>query len=82
MKLTVNNLLTQLHDTFGDDEPSPQVAQLMQDMQLHIKDWDAHTPESDILETADALVTELEAEHPHAVGIVRKIIETLNNIGV
>lgn len=78
----VNNLLTQLHDTFGDNKPSPQVEQLMLDMQRHINRWDTPTPEEDIFDTAEALVAELEVKHPGAAGVVRKIIETLNNIGV
>jgi hypothetical protein len=82
MKLTINNLMTQLHDTFGDDEPSPQVAQLMQEMQRHVKHWETPAPEEALLDTAEALATELEVEHPAAATVVRRIIEALNNMGV
>ncbi len=82
MKLTINNLMTQLHDTFGDDEPSPQVAQLMQEMERHVQHWESPAPEEALLDTAEALATELEVEHPAATSIIRKIIETLNNMGV
>lgn len=82
MKLTINNLMTQLHDTFGDDEPSPQVAQLMQEMERHVQHWQSPAPEDALLDTAEALAAELEVEHPAATGVVRKIIEALNNMGV
>lgn len=82
MKPRINNLLTQLHDTFGDNEPSPQVAHLMQEMQRHVQHWESPAPEEALLDTAEALATELEVEHPAASTVVRKIIEALNNMGV
>lgn len=81
-KIVINNLLTQLHDTFGDEQPSAQVEQLMRDMKLHMNQWDSPSPEEEMVTTAQALLAELEIEHPQAVSVARKLIETLTNMGV
>ena len=81
-KKTVDNLLTQLHDTFGDDQPSPEIERLMLDMQVHMNQWDAATPEQEMLETAKSLAAELESEHPQGFAVLRKIISTLSDMGL
>ena len=81
-KKTIDNLLTQLHDAYGDDRPSPKIQQLMLDMQVHINQWNATAPEEGLLTTAKALAAELEVDHPQAAAVIRKIIGTLNDIGV
>ena len=78
-KKTIDRLISQIHEAYGDNEPSPQGAQLMRDMQKHAGQADAG---SDLQATANALLAELEADHPQAVAVARKVIETLGNIGV
>lgn len=82
MKPTINNLLSQLHDTFAGDEPSPKAAELLRDMQLHMNRWNTPSPEEELIDTADALFVELETDHPQAAMLVRKIIETFANMGM
>lgn len=82
-KPKIENLLTQMHDAFGDNTPSPEVARLMQKVQEQMHDWDQpEPPEPSMLDTAEMLLAEIESEHPQAAAIMLKIIETLNNIGV
>jgi len=75
----IKSLLTQLHDTFGGNAPSPQVNELMQKMQQHV-----HTGsiEPEISDTASDLLLEVEAEHPDATIIVLNIIEILDKMGI
>jgi len=75
----IKSLLTQLHDTFGSNAPSPQVAELMKKMQQHLHSDDV---EPEISDTASDLLLEVEAEHPDATIIVLNIIETLDKMGI
>lgn len=75
----INNLLTRLHDTFGGNAPSPQVAELMQKMQQHVQ---TSGVEPEISDTASDLLLEVEAEHPDATIIVLDIIEVLDKMGI
>jgi hypothetical protein len=81
-KLVIDHLLTQLHDTFGDEQPSAEVDRLMRDMKHHMNQWNTPSPEEEMVSTAHALLAELEVDHPQAVSVARKLIETLSNIGV
>lgn len=79
----IENLISQLHDTFGDDETSAQQARLMQDLENHIHNWDEPAlPDPTIAETVEMLLEEIEEDHPKAAAVVKQIMEVLQNIGV
>jgi len=75
----IKNLLTQLHDTFAGNAPSPQVNELMNKMQQHLE---SGSVEPEISDTASDLLLEVEAEHPDATIIVLNIIEMLDKMGI
>lgn len=73
----VKSLLTQLHQSFGDNAPSPQVKQLLDEMQRQ-----ADSANPDMSDAASNLLLELEGEHPQATSIVLRIIEILDSMGI
>ena len=73
----IKNLLSQLHDTFGSNAPSPQIAELMAQMQRQLDSGNA-----DVSDAASELLLEVEAEHPDATAIVLNIIEVLDRMGI
>lgn len=81
-KKTLDHLITQLHEAIGDDQPSPQVAQLIHDMERQVNRWNPPAPEDGLKLAAENLVTALEAEHPQAVAVARKIMAALVDIGI
>ncbi len=79
----IENLMSELHDRFGDDEQSIEQQQLMQAIESHLRDGDGEqvldpTP----LETLELLVERLEERHPGASVVLRDLLETLKNMGV
>ena len=82
-KEKIENLITTLHETFGDNELSSQQAQLMEDMKTHLHNWDdPEIADPSLKETVELLLSGIENKHPKAATIIKEIIETLNNIGV
>ena len=82
-KLKLENLITQLHDQFGDDEVSPLQAQLIKTMESHIhtrNEPDFEDP--DLRETAELLLQNVELDHPKAAEVIRGILKVLGDIGV
>jgi hypothetical protein len=79
----VKNLISQLHDTFGDDLTSPQQQQLMDSMKSHVHNWGETEPvDPNFQECVELLLEDVEEQHPAAAGIVREILEVLGNIGI
>ncbi|MCB1615026.1 MAG: DUF4404 family protein [Pseudomonadales bacterium] len=77
------NLITRLHDSFGDEEVSPQQQQLLDDMKLHIHNINEPAPtDPDMLQTIETLIEDIEEDHPKAAGLARDIMEILVNIGI
>ncbi len=82
-KERVESLITDLHERFGDDLPSPQQQELMAQLQAHIHDLgEAEPVEPDFLEAVEVYLAEIEGEHPKAAAVVHQILDTLRNIGV
>ena len=82
-KVKIANLLTSLHDRFGDDLTSPQQQQLMADLQNHMHKWGEEEPvDPDFQETVNVLLENIEEQHPKAAIVVREIMAVLKNIGV
>jgi hypothetical protein len=80
---TIKNLITSLHERFGDDLTSPQQQQLMEKLNLYSHKLDQKEPvDPDIKETLELLLEELEVQHPQAAGIIRQVIEALGNMGI
>ena len=82
-KEKVENLISKLHQTFGNDELSPQQEQLINDMKAHLHNWDEpEISDPTFRETAEILLNDIKENHPKAALIAKEIIDTLNNIGV
>ena len=82
-KQQIENLISNLHDHFGDDATSPQQQQLIEKMERHIHNvQDPELIEPSFKETVELLIEEVEEEHPKAAAIAREILEVLGNIGV
>ena len=82
-KTKITNLITSLHDRFGDDLTSTQQQQLIKDLQSHIHAWDETEPvDPDFQDTVNLLLEDIEQEHPKAAALVREIMHILQNIGV
>lgn len=76
-------LITDLHDSFGDDETSQQQQQLMQQLQIYVHDIDTAEPvPPGLIESAEILLEEMEEGYPKTAAIIRQVINTLGNIGV
>jgi hypothetical protein len=76
-------LMTELHDTFGNHEPTPQQQQLMRSLEQHVHgvgEPDIERP--DLVESLEVMVEDLEAEHPRTAGVFREILGALRNMGV
>lgn len=79
----LENLITELHDMFGDDETSPQQAQLLQDMRNHLHALDEPEPEDPgIVESAEIMLKMVELEHPKAAEVLKKILHVMEDIGI
>jgi len=74
----IRNLLSRLHDSFGGNAPSPQVHQLMEQMQQQLQ---AGGDEA-LSDSASALLAEVEGEHPDGTALVLEIIEVLDRMGI
>ena len=82
-KAKITNLITSLHERFGDDLTSSQQQQLMKDLQNHIHKWDEKEPvDPNMQETVNLLIEDIEEQHPKAAAVVREIMHVLENMGV
>jgi hypothetical protein len=76
-------LISELHDSFGDDETSPQQQQLMQQLQTYLHDIDTAEPvPPDLIESAEILLDEVEVAYPKTATIIRQVIKALGNMGI
>ncbi len=80
----MRNLITEMHEMYGDEEPSEAQKRLMEQLELHThpKGTKDQYGEPVPLDTLEMLVEEMAAEHPRTAGVMREILETLKNIGV
>lgn len=82
-KQKIENLMSELHETFGDSEVSPEQEALLKSVEEHIhSSSELEAPEPNLLESLELLVTEIEEDHPRASAVVAEILRTLRNIGV
>lgn len=78
------NLISQLHDLYGDDQPSEAQQRLMDQLEMHIhpKGTKDQYGEPVPLDTLEYLIEDMAAEHPRTTAVMRELLETLKNIGV
>ena len=82
-KQTLQNLISSLHDQFGDDAVSSQQQQLMQDLENHIHGMNETEPlDPNIQETLTLLLDDAEERHPQSAAIIREVMEALKNMGI
>ena len=76
-------LTSELHDSFRDDEISPQQQQLMQQLQTYVHDIDTAEPvPPSLIESSEILLDEVEEGYPQTAAIIRQVIKALGNIGI
>lgn len=82
-KTRLEDLISRLHQQFGDSTLSPQQSQLMQDMQDHLHNMDESEPQDpDLQDVVELLIKEIEDQHPKAASTANEILGILNNIGI
>lgn len=82
-KQTLKNLISSLHDNFGDNETSLQQQQLMRDLESHIHGMNEATPtDPNIQETLTHLLEEVEIRNPKSAAIIREVMDALKNMGI
>jgi len=82
-KAKIENLMTELHDRFGEVEPSPQQTQLLAELQqnMHLT-TDSDDADPTPVETIELLLDNLGDDHPRVAAVLRELMDTLKNIGV
>lgn len=79
----LRNLITELHDSFGDIETSPQQQQLMRQLQQFSHNLDEAEPTNpNFTETAEILLEDIKETYPKSAAIIREVIHALGNMGV
>ncbi|MBC6904572.1 DUF4404 family protein [Saccharophagus sp. K07] len=79
----LENLMTELHERFGEVEPSPQQQQLLEDLQQRIHNVSAGgAAEPTPLDTIEVMIESLGEKHPNVTALLRELLDTLKNIGV
>ena len=81
-KERIAGLITELHDTFGDEAASDQQKQLLATMRDNAHALGEEEHNITMLETANLLLEEISEDHPQAASVVRQIIKLLGDIGV
>jgi hypothetical protein len=82
-KARIENLMTELHDRFGELEPSPQQEQLLAELQKHLHAvTESDKPDLTPVETIELLLDNLGEDHPRVATVLRELMDTLKNIGV
>ena len=79
----LKTLISDLHDSFGDDETSSQQQQLMQQLQMYVHDIGTAEPvPPGLVESAEILLDEVEEDYPQTAAIIKQIINVLGNMGI
>ncbi len=77
-KQKLENLMTELHDAFGNDSPSESQKQLLASLEAHIHEFNAAAPiDPTPLETVELLLEQLGEEHPKTSAILTEFIGVL-----
>lgn len=82
-KAKIENLMTELHDRFGEMEPSPQQERLLAELQSHVHDVsEGSVKDPTPLESIQLMIDDLGDNHPNVSALLRELLDTLKNIGV
>lgn len=82
-KARIEYLMTELHERFGELEPSPQQQRLLAELQTHVHEvTESDKPDPTPLETIELLLDNVRGDHPRVAAILRELMDTLKNIGV
>lgn len=82
-KEKLQSLLSELHESLGDVEPSAAQMDLLDSVKRFAHSEGEETPtEPDLLDALELWVEEQREYHPHAAGIIDRIIKTLGDIGI
>ncbi|MFT6790979.1 MAG: hypothetical protein ACJA04_000179 [Cellvibrionaceae bacterium] len=80
---TVQTLISDLHDRFGDDLTSPQQQELMKKLKMHAHNLNENEPtDLDFKDTLTVLLEDIEVQHPQEAQVIREVIQTLSNMGI
>lgn len=79
----IKNLMSELHELFGDSQVSAEQAALLKSVEDHVhSSAERDLPEPSMLESLELLVSEIEEEHPKASAVVGQIVNALKNMGI
>lgn len=79
----IKNLISELHELYGDDQASPQQIKLLQDLERGVHPEGKLGPEDPSpVETVELLLEEFGEEHPKVSAALRELMDTLKNFGV
>lgn len=82
-KEKINNLMTELHHTFGLGTTSEQQKKLLEELNAHVHDVNEEAPiDPTPVEIIETMLENLGEEHPKASLLLRQLLDTLKNIGV
>lgn len=82
-KAKIENLMTELHDRFGEMETSPQQERLLAELQSHVHDVsEGSVKDPTPLESIQLMIGDLGDNHPNVSALLRELLDTLKNIGV
>lgn len=82
-KEKIENLISELNDVFGSEEPSAAQRKLMADLESHVHSSAEAAPvDATLLDSIEMGLESLEEEHPNVAMILKESLKTLRNIGV
>ncbi len=82
-KARIENLMTELHERFGEQQMSAEQQHLLSELQAHMHDvTDGTVKEPTPLETIQLMIEDLGDNHPNVSALLRELLDTLKNIGV
>jgi len=77
-KQKLQNLMTELHDAFGNDTPSESQKQLLESLETHIHEFNDDAPiDPTPLETVELLLEQLGEEHPKTTAVLTEFLAVL-----
>lgn len=82
-KAKIENLMTELHERFGEMETSAQQERLLAELQAHMHDGaEGSVKDPTPLESIQLMIDDLGDNHPNVSALLRELLDTLKNIGV
>lgn len=80
---SLDQLITRLHDLFGNDEVSPEQQRLMTELERHTHvAGSTEAPDPRPVDTLEAMLGEFEDDHPQVSQVLGQIVNALRNMGV